>query len=399
MFDILVIGAGPTGLVSALTFAKVGYEVAIIDPVERASASASEYSDRSPDLRTTAHLSPTVEFLKDLGAWDEISRDACALEKLVIIEDTSRSLTSRRRKRTVFDPLEVDNQNFGYNVSIKDNLEGLAKLARANSKINMFFGVGLQSIIQDDELVSGILTDGTTIEAKLLVGADGGNSQVRKSLCIGVKRKYTGQTALSFHIRHEEPHLNTSTEIYSDGGPLTLVPMTRQNEENRSAIVWMQDADKASLLTSYNRDVFLSHLQEKSCDTVGKIHWCSTINSRPVIVQLADQIIHRRVVLLGEAAHLLPPIGAQGYNSSIKDIRVLSEVLLETQSDPGFSMILKRYQSLRLPDIYLRTAGVGALNFLAWSGNPLLQRMRFTGLKLLQNSNLLKKTAMRFGLN
>ena len=67
MFDILVIGAGPTGLVSALTFAKSGYEVAVIDPVNRAGAAETKYSDRSPDLRTTAHLSPTVEFLKNLG--------------------------------------------------------------------------------------------------------------------------------------------------------------------------------------------------------------------------------------------------------------------------------------------------------------------------------------------
>mgnify|MGYP001179790211 FL=1 len=399
MFDILVIGAGPTGLVSALTFAKAGYEVAVIDPVNRAGAAATKYSDRPPDLRTTAHLSPTVEFLKNLGAWNEISRNACALEKLVIIEDTSQNPTFGSRKSTVFDPLEVGNQNFGYNVPIKDNLEGLAKLARANRSITMIFGVGLKTIIQDDKMVSGILTDGATIEAKLLIGADGGNSQVRKSLGIGVKKKYTGQTALSFHITHEEPHLNTSTEIYSDGGPLTLVPMNRQTKEHESAIVWMQDADRADLLANYESDNFLSHLQEKSCDAVGKIHSCSAINSRPVIVQLTDQLIHRRVVLVGEAAHLLPPIGAQGYNSSIKDIRVLSEVVLESQNDPGLSATLKRYQSLRLPDIYFRAAGVGTLNFLAWSGNPLLQRMRLTGLNFLQTSKLLKKTAMRFGLN
>ena len=399
MFDIAVIGAGPTGLVSALTFAKAGYEVVVIDPVERAVAAASEYSDDSPDLRTTAHLTPTVKFLRDLGVWNEISRNACALEKLVIIEDSSQNPTSGRPKRTVFDPLEVGNQNFGYNVPIKDNLEGLARLVQANSSITMLFGVGLHTIVQDGEVVSGTLTNGETIEAKLFIGADGGNSQVRRSLGIGVKKKYTGQTALSFHIKHEEPHLNTSTEIYSDGGPLTLVPMSRQNEEHESAVVWMQDAEKANQLVNYDSDLFASRVREKSCDTVGKIHSCSAINSRPVVVQLANRLIDRRVVLLGEAAHLLPPIGAQGYNSSIKDIRVLSEVVLESQNDIGSSATLKRYQSLRLPDIYLRTAGVGALNFLAWSGNPLLQTMRLTGLNLLQSSKLLKKTAMRFGLN
>ena len=399
MFDIAVIGAGPTGLVSALTFAKAGFEVALIDPVERAGVAASENSDDTTDLRTTAHLSPTVKFLRDLGVWNEISRNACALEKLVIIEDSPQNPTFGRSKRIVFDPLELGNQNFGYNVPIKDNLKGLTRLAQANSSINMLFGVGLETIFQDDEVVSGILTDGETIQAKLFIGADGGNSQVRRSLGIGVKKKYTGQTALSFHIKHEKPHLNTSTEIYSDGGPLTLVPMNRQNGEHESAVVWMQDAEKANQLVNYDSDLFASHVHEKSYDTVGKIHSCSAINSRPVIVQLANRLIDRRVVLLGEAAHLLPPIGAQGYNSSIKDIRVLSEVVLESQNDLGSSATLKRYQSFRMPDIYLRTAGVGALNFLAWSGNPLLQTMRLTGLNLLQNSKLLKKTAMRFGLN
>ena len=189
MFDIAVIGAGPTGLVSALMFAKAGYEVVVIDPIERAGFAASAYSDDLPDLRTTAHLSPTVEFLRDLGVWNEISRNACPLEKLVIIEDSSQNPTSRGLTRTVFDSLEVGNQNFGYNVPIKDNLEGLARLAQANSSITMLFGVGLQTIVQDDEVVSGILTDGETIQARLFIGADGGNSQVRRSLGIGVKKK------------------------------------------------------------------------------------------------------------------------------------------------------------------------------------------------------------------
>ena len=399
MFDIIVIGAGPTGLVSALTFAKAGYNVAVIDPVDRAVIAASENSDSLQDRRTTAHLNPTVKFLADLGIWNEICCNACALERLVIIEDTSQNVISKRRERIVFDPLELGNQNFGHNVPLRDNLEGLAKLVKANSNITSIFGVGLLSVIQNDELVSGLLTNGTTIEAKLLIGADGGDSQVRRSLGIGVKKKYTGQTALSFHIAHEEPHFNTSTEIYSDGGPLTLVPMSRQNAEHESAVVWMQNNDKANLLANYDVDLFLDHVQEKSCDAVGKVHSCSAINARPVVLQLANQIIDRRVVLLGEAAHLLPPIGAQGYNSSIKDIKVLSDVIGESQNDPGSSTTLKRYRSLRLPDIYLRTAGVGALNFLAWSGNPLSQGVRLAGLNLLQRSRLLKKTAMRFGLN
>ena len=98
MFDIVVIGAGPAGLVSALKCAQAGYEVAVIDPVDRADAAESEYSDGSLDRRTTAHLSPTVKFLEDLGVWSEISHNACALEKLVIIENTPHHSISERQK-------------------------------------------------------------------------------------------------------------------------------------------------------------------------------------------------------------------------------------------------------------------------------------------------------------
>ena len=399
MFDVIVIGAGPVGLVSSLAFATAGYNVAIIDPVDRTGVSSTEKSDGLEDHRTTAHLTPTVKFLEDLGVWDEICSNACALERLVIIEDTSQKLISKRRKRTVFDPSELGNENFGYNVPIQDSLRGLTKLAKANSNIAIFFGVGLRSVVHYDQQVSAILTDGATIEAKLLIGADGGNSHVRKSLGIGVKKKYTGQSALSFHINHERPHFNTSTEIYSDGGPLTLVPMSGQNEGHKSAVVWMQVTDKANFLTNYDCDLFMNHVQEKSCDSVGKIQSCSAINSRPVIVQLANQIIDKRVVLIGEAAHLLPPIGAQGYNLSIRDIKILLEVILKSQHDPGSTATLKKYRLLRSPDIFLRTAGVGALNFLAWSDNPILQGVRSKGLSIFQNSKLLKKSAMRFGLN
>ncbi len=399
MFDITIIGAGPTGLVSALTFAKTGYSVAVVDPVDRGANAISKCGDGLKDHRTTAHLSSTVEYLKGLGAWNEIRRNACALEKLVIIEDTYQNRIRKTRTKTVFDPGELGNQNFGFNVPIRDNLEGLAKLIKLNSNITQYFGVGLTDIVQDNEVVSGILTDGTIINAKLLIGADGGGSQVRTSLGIGVKKKYTGQNALSFHVAHEAPHFNTSTEIYSDGGPLTLVPMNKQNHEHASAVVWMQNTDRAEMLANCDSDLFLDHVQEKSCDIIGKLKSCSEVSSRPVILQIANQIIDKRVVLLGEAAHLMPPIGAQGYNTSITDIKVLADVIRENPHDPGSSVTLNRYRSLRLPDIYLRAAGVGMLNFLAWSGNPLLQNVRAAGLDLLQSSRIFKKTAMRFGLN
>ena len=399
IFDILICGAGPSGLVSALTFAKQGYKVAIIDPNKRDSETIGLTDNKFPDFRSTAHLNPTVEFLKTLGIWDEICANSCPLEELILIEDQYERPFFSAKKKIVFRSSEVGQSCFGYNLPIKDSLFGLSKLVKANKNITCFFGLALQDILQKDHLISGKLSDGSTIDSKLIIGADGSGSKVREALGIGVQFRNTRQTALSFHITHDKPHYNSSTEIYSEGGPFTVVPLTQKNGLNASAVVWMQTTEEAQFLLDCVDDVFREYVQKKSLGVVGNIRNCSTVSSREVVIQIANNIVAKRAVLIGEAAHLLPPIGAQGYNSSIKDIMILSQLIGECALDPGESSILRKYKSIRMPDLYIKTGGVGLLNFLAWTNNPLIKKARLLGLNLIDSNELIKKSAIRFGLN
>lgn len=399
MFDILISGAGPTGLVSALTFAKQGFKVAIIDPNERDSKTTCPADSKTLDLRSTAHLNSTVDFLKTLGVWDKICANSCPLEKLTIIDGQNEQPIFPTKKKIVFQASEIGRSCFGYNLPIKDSLFGLGKLVETNKSIKCFFGLSLQDIVQKNDRVSGQLSDGRAIDSKLIIGADGSGSKVRESLGISVQTQNTHQTALSFHITHDKPHHNSSTEIYSEGGPFTLVPLSQKNGLNTSAVVWMQTTEKARFLLDCADDVFRKYVQKQSLGVVGNIRICSAISSRQITIQIANKITDKRAVLIGEAAHLLPPIGAQGYNSSIKDIMTLSQVIGQHAGDPGKSSVLKKYSLIRMPDLYLKTGGIGLLNFLAWAPSPVIKKVRLLGLNFIDSNELIKKSAMRFGLS
>ena len=398
MFDILVSGAGPTGMVSALAFAKQGFLVAIVDPIDRAKEALDHREMASSDFRSTAHLSKTIAFLEELDIWKEVCANACALKALSIINVSSKKYLCEKHDSIVFNAYEIGKDAFGYNIPIKDTVAGLSKLVKHHEKISTFFGVGVDKITVTNSMAIARLSDGRSIDAKLIVGADGGQSPVRTAAGISITSKFTGQTALAFRIIHEKPHLNISTEIYSSGGPLTLVPLLEENGQNASAIVWMQNNDQAEKLLRLSHNEFRDQLENYSCGVVGKIDCCSKISSRKVALQVAHQISSNRVVLIGEAAHLLPPIGAQGYNLSIQDIITLTKLASFHKKELGSQSMLLKYQKKRLPDIFLRSTGVGILNILAWSKNPLLQYGRATGLSFLQNSAVVRESLMRVGL-
>ena len=399
MFDILICGAGPAGLVSSIAFAKQDFSVAIVDPVDRARETPEETIDTTQDRRSTAHLLNTVSFLEELGIWQEICSNACALDMLAILNVTSRKDKTKAPSKTIFRARDAGLSTFGYNVPLRDSLAGLNHLMNSNKNISVFMGAGLSKISKVANSVVAHLNDGRSIKAKLIIGADGTNSKVREAMGIKVLRRFTGQTALAFHVTHEQPHQNTSTEIYSTGGPLTLVPMPNKNGHNASAVVWMQNVDRAKTLLKFSKSDFLRIVQEKSFGVVGKIETCSEISSRAVLIQVAKQIIGTRIALIGEAAHALPPIGAQGFNLSVKDVMTLSKLISRHKEDPGNRSLLLQYQANRLPDIIVRSGSIGILNILAWSENELLQKGRSTGLSFVQNYPKIKENLMKLGLS
>ncbi len=245
------------------------------------------------------------------------------------------------------------------------------------------------------------LSDGSQVRAALVVAADGRDSAVREGLGIAVRRWGHGQKALVFTVTHDLPHDGVSTEIHRSGGPFTLVPLQDRDGAHRSAVVWMEAGPVAAALAAMDVEEFEAALNLRGCGVLGTLRLGSPRRVWPIITQLAARLDGPRAALIAEAAHVLPPIGAQGLNMSLKDIATLVDLAAEARTkgaDIGAPALLARYHRARHGDMLLRIAGIEALNSAAMAGARPLRDLRRAGLKALHGVTPVRRAVMRLGL-
>ena len=385
--DILVAGGGIAGLSAAARFAADGHEVMVVDPAP-AGAPAQ-------DLRTTAFLQPAIGTLTTAGAWDAMAAHATPLRLMRIID--AGGSTRAVRETADFTAEAAGHDVFGWNVPNMAARRSLAEQLARQTNADLMQGVGVADFSGrlDQALVR--LSDGTKVQARLVVAADGRNSTLRELAGITVHRWDYGQHALVFSVAHTNDHDGISTEIHRTGGPLTLVPMPDAEGEHRSAVVWMMPSDQALGLTDIDDEDLGERLTEATMGLFGRL---STRGKRaiwPIISQVATRLAARRLILVAEAAHVMPPIGAQGLNTSLHDIETAAG-LLKGEPDLGAPELLARYQRKILPRTIARIGGVDLLNRASrWQAQP-LRDLRRAGLSLLSNTPVLRSLAVRAGM-
>jgi len=386
--DILVVGGGVAGLVATVAFASAGYSVICVDPVPPVTTQA----DPDADLRTTAYLQPARDFLDRVGLWSHVEAEAQGLRTMRIVDLGNDAAAP---KDFVSD--EISDRPFGWNVA-NWRMRG-ALMARLEELPNADFrpGAALARLLPRTHEAIATLSDGASVRARLVVAADGRDSAVRDILGIGAKRKTFGQSALTFAVTHDQPHANVSTEVHLSGGPFTLVPLPDFDSRPCSAVVWMHTDAEIARLKALDEGVFNATATERSGHVMGDLTLVSRRTSWPIISQLASDLIGPRVALVAEAAHVMPPIGAQGLNMSLKDIETLLD-LARNADDPGDEAVLRRYKQRRLPDMALRIAGITALNSASMAGQGPFKAARAAGLNILHGVAPIRRGLMRLGL-
>ena len=390
--DILISGGGVAGLTAAAAFGSAGFSVICVDPTPPVTSATAD----GADLRSTAFLQPSVEVLQAAGLWDKLSPHAAPLQIMRIID--AGGATNEPRRIKDFNASDVSDQPFGYNLpNWLLRREMVARLAELPS-VDFRPGVATKSILTRQTEARVTLTDGTAVSARLLIGADGRNSFVRQALGIGVRTWRYGQKALTFAVTHPVPHDNVSTEIHRSGGPFTLVPLPDRGGIPASAVVWMTDGPEVQRLSALDTQGFEAAINARSCHILGPLTLASKRMVWPIISQLADSLIGPRTALMAEAAHVMPPIGAQGLNMSLTDIATLLDLAKATPGALGDDAMLAAYQSARHRDIQTRVIGIDALNRASMLGAPALRDLRGAALDALYAVTPLRKTLMRKGL-
>ncbi|MBA4350380.1 MAG: 2-octaprenyl-6-methoxyphenyl hydroxylase [Rhodobacter sp.] len=390
--DILISGGGVAGLTAAAAFGSSGFSVICVDPTPPVTTMEAE----GADLRTTAFLQPSIPVLAAAGLWDRLAPHAAALQIMRIV-DAGGELPEPRIVKE-FDATEISDHPFGWNLPNwllrHEMVERLAELPNVSFRP----GVAATRLLTRDSEALVTLSNGTRIAARMVVAADGRASAMREALGIPVRTMRYGQKALAFAVSHPVPHRNVSTEIHRSGGPFTLVPLPDRNGLPCSAIVWMETGPNIQRLAALPPAEFEAEMNTRSCHILGPLTLISRRTVWPIISQIADRMSGERTALLAEAAHVVPPIGAQGLNMSLADLKALLDLAEADRYSLGSAKMLDAYHRQRHNEIQIRVTGIDALNRASMMGAQGLRDLRATALNALYSVAPVRKTLMRTGL-
>lgn len=387
--DILISGGGVAGLTAAAAFGTAGFSVTIVDPAPPVTTQDAD----GADLRTTAFLQPAQQFLDRAGLWDRLAPHATPLQVMRIVDAAADPVVTRD-----FNAADISDKPFGWN--LPNWLLRREMVARLAELPNVDFrpGTGFSTMLARTNAALVTLTDGTQLSAQLVIGADGRNSPVRLASGIDVKTMRYGQKAITFAVTHDAPHDNISTEIHQSGGPFTLVPLPDHDGKPCSAVVWMDKGAEIARLAALPEAEFEAAASARSAYHHGLLTLASRRMVWPIISQIAQAITAPRTALVAEAAHVMPPIGAQGLNMSLRDLDCLLELAQAAPDTLGSPQMLDTYARRRHPDIRLRVTGIDALNRASIAGSPMVQDMRARGITALHGITPVRRTLMQMGL-
>ncbi|WP_300056277.1 UbiH/UbiF family hydroxylase [uncultured Roseobacter sp.] len=390
--DIFISGGGIAGMTAAAAFGSAGFSVVCVDPAPPVTERDAEGSD----MRTTAMLQPARTVLQDAGLWQKLQDHASPLHVMRIVDAGGE--TPEPRLTRDFNASDVSDLPFGWN--LPNWLLRREMVARLSELPGVEFrpGLGATRLFTREREARVTLSDGSRIRARLVIAADGRDSPMRQAAGIDVRTTRYGQKALAFAVTHPIPLENVSTEIHRTGGPFTLVPLPDQDGLPCSAVVWMDDGPLSQARYDMDVPAFEAEMSTRSCHLFGPLTLVSRRTIWPIISQQAARLSGERLALIAEAAHVVPPIGAQGLNMSLADIATLLSLAQARPEGLGDQAMLDAYHSARYGDITLRVQGIDMLNRASQVRTPALRDARANALNALYALGPVRKTLMQMGL-
>jgi 2-octaprenyl-6-methoxyphenol hydroxylase len=388
--SVAVVGAGPAGLVAALALARGGVSVTVIAPRPTPATLAA-------DTRTFAALGGSIDLFRALGVWDDLAPHTAPLMGIRLIDDRGGLL---RAPEVLFRAQEAGLDQFGANIP-QAALGAVLTAAVDHASAITWIDAAASTLVPDDDQVTLTRGDGTQHVFAFVAAADGRNSLGRAAAGIETKAWSYPQSAIACVFGHSRPHGAVSTEFHRTTGPMTTVPMPDGPDGHRSSLVWVETPERAGELKTMDETPFLRALAERLQGLLGTLAHLGPRALFPLSGLEAQTMARRRIALVGEAGHVLPPIGAQGLNLGLRDAATLAECVEDAarlKADIGAPEVLATYARRRSGDVSARTFAIDLLNRSLLSTALPFDAVRGVSLHAMALSPALRRLAMRQGL-
>ncbi|MBW4934725.1 FAD-dependent monooxygenase [Marinobacter sp. F4206] len=355
-FDIVVIGAGMVGAALATGLGQDGFRVAVID---RSPAPAFA-PDRAPDIRVSALSAGSERYLQQLGAWQPIlDMRATPYQRLAVWDETRHPLSSlmpRTLTEVEFDAASLKTTHLGHIVENSVTQQALWQTADDEPKVTVIAGHGVSALTQGSQSATVTLDDGRSLDAQLVIGADGAQSGIRDMAGIGVSRNQYDQQAMVISVRYQGPAEDITWQGFYPSGPRAFLPLHSAGAshpgESWASLVWYDAPEQLARLKALPKEALMLEIQQAFPAELPLLTHIEARASFPIARQHAKHYFSRRVVLAGDSAHTINPLAGQGVNLGFQDAQCLQAMLKEARranddlADPKW---LGQYEQQRRP--------------------------------------------------
>lgn len=381
--DVAIIGAGPVGATLALALARDGSSVTLIEARQHIPWDA-----RSHDLRVYAISRASQNILTAVGAWEEIARSRISpYGRMEIWDEGSMG-------RVSFSAAEIEEANLGHIVEAGLLSASLLNQVRLESKIQLYAPAQLRRLEVRDDCAELSLDNGKRIRSLLVVGADGSRSKVREMASIPLSESSYDQHAIVAQLRPEFPHRNTARQRFLKTGPLALLPLS----DGSISIVWSVAPGEAERLCVIKDNEFSVAVTKASDSLLGLLKLEGRRLSFPLSRLHAQSYVAPRVVLVGDAAHVVHPLAGQGVNLGLLDAAALTEVIKKARGasnlDPDDYLVLRQYERWRHSENLAMQSAFSAINGLFRSETTPIKVARGLGMNVFNMASPAKRFAM-----
>ena len=382
--DVLIVGSGLVGLVTAHCLSSLNYKVTLVD-----KKSFINSNNSFNDTRTVAVSQGSKIFLEGLTLWSFLENYAEPIKNINVYDRSSRN--------KIFFKNQIKNNKLGYVIENKKFSKILINQLKKfkNTKIN--YGFDLIDVELNNKY-STAFSNKMKINAKMIIAADGKNSQIKKIVGNKTFKKNYNESALVLNFFHEKTLNNTAYEIFYKTGPLAILPMKSSKGLFQSTIIWSNDNNFLKKLTNFENIFIKSYMEEKIGKIVGNITKINSTQIFPLSAHINDSFINKRLIYVGDSAHSIHPIAGQGWNLGVNDIKNLYSLSKNRKIEIGSDSFCQMYNNKSYHKAFQLFQITDKLNSHFLNSGNIYRSLSNIGLGFIENNQPLKNKITKYAM-